>query len=162
MWSQKPGGLPSLLHLYGLGLLFSSPILCSSGFIISGLGVLFPSAGLGGSPRKSAFRAHESCTRPGRPLSFQMLFSAGFPSSSVASTGVCSSQVFQMLRCCFLSFFSHRLQNHEGVGVICGFPPPTSVLGFEGMSCHQFCYKHALLLRRIQIKKRAAAATISP
>lgn len=123
---------------------------------------IFPAQGLAGALGSQLSELMSLVLAQDGPSQFQMLFSAGFPSSSVASSGVCCSQVFQMLRCCFLSFFSHRLQNHEGVGVICGFPPPTSVLGFEGMSCHQICYKHALLLRRIQVKKRAAATTISP
>lgn len=82
------------------------------------------------------------------PSQFQMLFSAGFPSFSVASSwGLLFSGISSALLLLPFSF-SHRLQNHKDVGIICGFPPPTSVSGFEGMSCHQFCYKHGLLLHR--------------
>ena len=137
----------SFLHLCGLGLLFSSSILSSSGLIVSALGVHFPSVGLGRSPRKSAFRVHESCTHPGGPLSvsnavlsFKCCSQLVFQAFLWLAVGVCCSQVFQMIFCCFLFFFSHRLQNHKDVGIICGFPPPTSVLGFERMSCRQFCY----------------------
>ena len=142
----------SFHHLYGLGLLFSSSILSSSGLIVIGLGVHFPSVGRGRNPRKSAFRVHKSYTCPDGLSQFQMLFSAGFPSFSVASSW---SLLFSGISNALLLLpfsFSHRLQNHKDVGMICGFPPPTLFQGLRGCHVASFAINVVCCYTEIQIK----------